>query len=67
MPQRFQVGDRVIAIDEQAAGVPMGTSGIVALVIVGPPEICDVRFADHSDLQAVRSDALAPGPPELAE
>jgi hypothetical protein len=62
MMQRFAVGDRVIALDEQAAGVPTGTLGTVVHVFAQLPEICDVRFDDHAGLRAVLASALDHAP-----
>ena len=62
MDQRFQVGDRVIAIDEHVAAVPIGTLGTVVQIFVQMPEICDVEFDDHPGVRAVSASALAPAP-----
>jgi hypothetical protein len=67
MVQHFAVGDRVIAIDEQATGVPQGSLGTVARVFRQAPEICDVKFDDHAGWRAVLANTLAPAPPEKAE
>jgi len=60
--QRFAVGDRVIAIDEQATGVPTGTLGTVVQVFARLPEICDVQFDEYPGTRAVLMNALAPAP-----
>jgi len=60
MGQRFAVGDRVIALDAQATGVPTGTVGIVVQVFARLLELCDVQFDDHVGMRAVETNALAP-------
>jgi hypothetical protein len=66
MPRRFAVGDRVIAINEQAAAVPVGTIGTVMQVFPRVPEICDVAFDGYAGLHAVFTSALDPAPPPNA-
>jgi hypothetical protein len=58
MMQRFAVGDRVIALVAQAAGVPVGTVGTVVQVFARLPELCDVQFDDHAGVRAVLASAL---------
>jgi hypothetical protein len=60
--QRFAVGDRVIAIDEQATGVPVGTVGTVVQVFARLLEICDVQFDDYVGTRAVLTNGIAPAP-----
>jgi hypothetical protein len=60
--QRFAVGDRVIAIDEQATGAPVGTVGTVVQVFARLPEICDVQFDDYAGTRAVLTNGIAPAP-----
>lgn len=66
MLQRFAVGDRVIALDEQVDGVPFGTVGTIVHVFARVPEVCDVAFDDHEGLRAVFTSALDPAPPSSA-
>jgi hypothetical protein len=66
MEQRFVVGDRVIALDEQATGVPVGTFGTVVRIFSRLPEICDVAFDEYAGLHAVPTSALALAPPSDA-
>jgi hypothetical protein len=63
MQHRFQVGDRVIALDELVTGVPVGTLGTVVRIFVQLPVICDVEFDDHPGVRAVLASAIAPAPP----
>jgi hypothetical protein len=66
MPRHFAVGDRVIALDEQVAGVLVGTVGTIVHVFARMPEICDVAFDGHEGLRAVFTSALDPAPPPNA-
>lgn len=62
MAHTFAVGDRVIAISEQATAVPRGTLGTVVRVFPRVPEICDVQFDDYPAIRAVLTGAIAPAP-----
>jgi hypothetical protein len=66
MKQQFAVGDRVIVVDEKAAGVPRGTLGTVVRVFARVPNLCDVQFDDREGRYAVLMGALAPAPPPAA-
>ena len=55
-------GDRVIARDAQATGVPSGTVRTVVQVFARLPEICDVQLYDYAERCAVLTNALAPVP-----
>jgi hypothetical protein len=58
MDRQFAVGDRVIARDEEAVGVPVGTVGTVVHAFARWLEVCDVQFYDHPGVRAVLTSAL---------
>lgn len=62
MAQQFVVGDRVIVIDAQVAGMPKGTVGTVVRAFARVPEVCNVQFDGHKGPRTVLTNALAPAP-----
>jgi hypothetical protein len=62
MAQQFAVGDRVIATNEQATAVPIGSLGTVVRVFARVPGICDVVFDQYPGVRAVPMDALEMAP-----
>jgi hypothetical protein len=61
---RFQAGDRVMVVDDRAAGVPRGTLGTVVRSFAPQPEVCNVRFDGRLGVRAILTSALAPAPPD---